>query len=182
MHISLTHTHARTHACMRSRSRARTHAPAHTHKPTDCGHQTPGLQRVCAALQRVVTVLQHIDYFGGHRHNTDQTTTASIAPNNNWLVGGGGGWGCDGRQQVCCGTGMLCGRCTVVGVLQHCMPGVQSACSRTTLRCNMLYCVARCCPVVTCSTQWSCNMLCRVMLNHIAQGYLLQHATNLVYG
>jgi predicted phosphohydrolase len=41
----------------------------------------------------------HIEYFGGHRHNVDQTTTVSIAPNNNWLVGGGGGYGCDGKQQ-----------------------------------------------------------------------------------
>jgi len=41
----------------------------------------------------------HIEYFGGHRHNVDQTSTASIAPNNNWLSGGGGGWGCDGSQQ-----------------------------------------------------------------------------------
>jgi len=38
----------------------------------------------------------HIEYFGGHRHNVDQRSTTSIAPNNNWLVGGGGGWGCEG--------------------------------------------------------------------------------------
>jgi len=41
----------------------------------------------------------NIDYFGGHRHNTDQSSTSSIAPNNNWLVGGCGGWGCDGGNQ-----------------------------------------------------------------------------------
>lgn len=42
---------------------------------------------------------RHVEYFGGHRHNVDQTSTASIAPNNNWLVGGGGGWSCDGGSQ-----------------------------------------------------------------------------------
>ena len=40
-----------------------------------------------------------VEYFGGHRHNVDQSSTASTAPNDNWLVGGGGGWGCDGGQQ-----------------------------------------------------------------------------------
>lgn len=38
----------------------------------------------------------HVEYFGGHRHNVDQRSTTSTAPNNNWLVGGGGGWGCEG--------------------------------------------------------------------------------------
>jgi len=38
-------------------------------------------------------------YFGGHRHNVDNSTTASILPNVNWLVGGGGGWSCDGSDQ-----------------------------------------------------------------------------------
>mmetsp|Transcript_110986 Transcript_110986/g.220747 ORF Transcript_110986/g.220747 Transcript_110986/m.220747 type:complete len:387 (-) Transcript_110986:40-1200(-) len=41
----------------------------------------------------------HIEYFGGHRHNVDQTTTIPIFPNNNWVVGGGGGFGCDGPNQ-----------------------------------------------------------------------------------
>lgn len=36
-----------------------------------------------------------IEYFGGHRHNTDDTSTTSTWPNHNWLVGGGGGWGCE---------------------------------------------------------------------------------------
>lgn len=40
-----------------------------------------------------------ISYFGGHRHNTDQSSTASISPNNNWVVGGCGGWSCDGGSQ-----------------------------------------------------------------------------------
>merc|ERR1719327_1315681 len=30
---------------------------------------------------------RHIEYFGGHRHNVDQDSCASIAPNNQWLVG-----------------------------------------------------------------------------------------------
>jgi hypothetical protein len=42
---------------------------------------------------------RHIEYFGGHRHNVDQDSCESIAPNNRWLVGGGGGWGTDGDQQ-----------------------------------------------------------------------------------
>lgn len=40
-----------------------------------------------------------IVYFGGHRHNTDQSSTADIGGNTNWLVGGGGGYSCDGGQQ-----------------------------------------------------------------------------------
>jgi hypothetical protein len=42
---------------------------------------------------------RHVEYFGGHRHNIDQDSTTSIAPNSNWLVGGGGGWSCDGPAQ-----------------------------------------------------------------------------------
>lgn len=39
----------------------------------------------------------NVYYFGGHRHNVDQSSKqSSISPNTNWLVGGGGGWGCDG--------------------------------------------------------------------------------------
>eukprot|EP00930_Biecheleria_cincta_P018320 TRINITY_DN14312_c0_g1_i1.p1 TRINITY_DN14312_c0_g1~~TRINITY_DN14312_c0_g1_i1.p1 ORF type:complete len:430 (+),score=72.45 TRINITY_DN14312_c0_g1_i1:56-1345(+) len=43
--------------------------------------------------------LHHVEYFAGHRHSTDQTSTISTAPNNNWLVGGGGGWSCDSPNQ-----------------------------------------------------------------------------------
>mmetsp|Transcript_71737 Transcript_71737/g.126633 ORF Transcript_71737/g.126633 Transcript_71737/m.126633 type:complete len:418 (+) Transcript_71737:71-1324(+) len=41
----------------------------------------------------------HIEYFGGHRHSTDDSSVASTWPNHNWLVGGGGGWSCDSPQQ-----------------------------------------------------------------------------------
>lgn len=41
----------------------------------------------------------HVEYFGGHRHNVDQTSTISTYPNNNWLAGGGGGTSCDGDHQ-----------------------------------------------------------------------------------
>jgi len=40
-----------------------------------------------------------IIFFGGHRHNVDNTTTWGTAPNRNWVVGGGGGWSCDGPSQ-----------------------------------------------------------------------------------
>jgi hypothetical protein len=42
---------------------------------------------------------RHVEFYGGHRHNVDQHSTTSIAPNNNWVVGGGGGWSCDGGSQ-----------------------------------------------------------------------------------
>lgn len=41
---------------------------------------------------------RRIAYFGGHRHNTDQHSTAKTGPHD-WLVGGGGGWSCDGMEQ-----------------------------------------------------------------------------------
>jgi len=41
----------------------------------------------------------HVEFFGGHRHNVDQDSVASISPNSAWLSGGGGGWSCDGNQQ-----------------------------------------------------------------------------------
>eukprot|EP00933_Yihiella_yeosuensis_P035873 TRINITY_DN2950_c2_g1_i3.p1 TRINITY_DN2950_c2_g1~~TRINITY_DN2950_c2_g1_i3.p1 ORF type:complete len:364 (+),score=39.88 TRINITY_DN2950_c2_g1_i3:52-1143(+) len=50
-------------------------------------------------LGRLSKNSRQVEYFGGHRHNVDQSSTTSIAPNNNWLVGGGGGWGTDGEQQ-----------------------------------------------------------------------------------
>lgn len=40
-----------------------------------------------------------IVYFGGHCHNVDQRTVASISPHTSWLSGGGGGWSTDGEQQ-----------------------------------------------------------------------------------
>jgi len=65
-----------------------------SHYPTDYfARKRTG---VLAALK---DTRKKITYFGGHRHNTDQHSTASIAPNQNWLVGGGGGWSCDGGRQ-----------------------------------------------------------------------------------
>ncbi|CAK9004838.1 unnamed protein product, partial [Durusdinium trenchii] len=40
-----------------------------------------------------------IVYFGGHRHNVDQSSTYSISPHTSWLSGGGAGWGVDGQEQ-----------------------------------------------------------------------------------
>jgi len=52
-------------------------------------------------LPELSNASRHIEYFGGHRHNTDQSSTTSTAPNSNWLVGGGGGWGTEsyGKEQ-----------------------------------------------------------------------------------
>lgn len=58
---------------------------------------SPGLRSFIPALSNASR--GHIEYFGGHRHNVDQTSTASTAPQSNWLVGGGGGWGTDGKDQ-----------------------------------------------------------------------------------
>lgn len=57
-----------------------------SHYPTDYFIGVPGF------LERLRNSSQHIEFFGGHRHNVDQSSTVSIAPNNNWLTGGGGGW------------------------------------------------------------------------------------------
>jgi hypothetical protein len=65
-----------------------------SHYPTDYFSAAPDFM---AGLRN--SSKHHIEYFGGHRHNVDQTSTASTAPNNNWLVGGGGGSNCDGEQQ-----------------------------------------------------------------------------------
>jgi len=62
-----------------------------SHYPTDFIQWRPD---VLSALSN--NSQHHIEYFGGHRHGVDQTSTVSTAPNNNWVVGGGGGWGCDG--------------------------------------------------------------------------------------
>lgn len=65
-----------------------------SHYPTDYLSSEPAF---IASLRN--NSRHDIIYFGGHRHNTDQTSTLSIHPNQNWLVGGGGGWGCDGPRQ-----------------------------------------------------------------------------------
>merc|ERR1712151_724337 len=66
-----------------------------SHYPTDYFAGAPDFAR------RLRSTTHHIEYFAGHRHNVDQGSTMSIAPNNNWLVGGGGGWGCEdyGKEQ-----------------------------------------------------------------------------------
>jgi hypothetical protein len=65
-----------------------------SHYPTDYFWEK---EEFLAALRN--NSQRHIEFFGGHRHNVDNTSTISIEPNSNWLVGGGGGWGCDGDQQ-----------------------------------------------------------------------------------
>merc|ERR1711920_402572 len=72
-----------------TKSRAR-NLVVFSHYPTDYLKFAPGL---LAELRS--SFGHHVEYFGGHRHNVDQVSTESIAPNNNWLVGGGGGWGCE---------------------------------------------------------------------------------------
>jgi len=65
-----------------------------SHYPTDYFSSAPDF------MNQLKDNSKHdVFYFGGHRHNTDQFSTASIAPNVNWLVGGGGGWSCDGQEQ-----------------------------------------------------------------------------------
>jgi hypothetical protein len=65
-----------------------------SHYPTDYFRTKPGF------LAGLRDVSKHkIFYIGGHRHNTDNTSTTPTDPNTNWLVGGGGGWSCDGPQQ-----------------------------------------------------------------------------------
>jgi len=64
-----------------------------SHYPTDYLLSVPHF------LEALKDGSKHIEYFGGHRHNVDQTTTIPISPNNNWVVGGGGGFGCDGANQ-----------------------------------------------------------------------------------
>eukprot|EP00930_Biecheleria_cincta_P045065 TRINITY_DN31059_c0_g1_i1.p1 TRINITY_DN31059_c0_g1~~TRINITY_DN31059_c0_g1_i1.p1 ORF type:complete len:705 (-),score=81.47 TRINITY_DN31059_c0_g1_i1:25-2022(-) len=63
-----------------------------SHYPSDFFWRDP------AFLNRLRSTQRDMAYFGGHRHNTDQITTARTGPHD-WLVGGGGGWSCDGMQQ-----------------------------------------------------------------------------------
>ncbi|CAE8678773.1 unnamed protein product [Polarella glacialis] len=65
-----------------------------SHYPTDYFFSQPDFIKGLSDNSK-----HNITYFGGHRHNTDQTSTISTAPNTNWVVGGGGGWSCDGREQ-----------------------------------------------------------------------------------
>lgn len=65
---------------------------AFSHYPSDFFWGNPGFLNQLRSQERDMA------YFGGHRHNTDQRTTAKTGPHD-WLVGGGGGWGCDGMEQ-----------------------------------------------------------------------------------
>jgi hypothetical protein len=65
-----------------------------SHYPTDYFTTRPEF------LKALSNAEQHkILFFGGHRHNVDNTSTWGTFPNHNWLVGGGGGWSCDGPNQ-----------------------------------------------------------------------------------
>jgi len=70
-----------------------------SHYPTDYFKRSPEFLNELKSTKRNDGGVRHVEYFGGHRHNVDQTSTVSIAPNSNWLVGGGGGWSCDGEEQ-----------------------------------------------------------------------------------
>lgn len=65
-----------------------------SHYPTDYFQSVPDFLKNLSIADS-----HNITYFGGHRHNTDQTSTWQTTPNTNWLVGGGGGWSCDGKEQ-----------------------------------------------------------------------------------
>jgi len=64
-----------------------------SHYPTDYLQYRPDFLRALRDNSK-----HHIEYFGGHRHGVDQTSTVSTWPNSNWVVGGGGGYGCDGAM------------------------------------------------------------------------------------
>eukprot|EP00440_Ansanella_granifera_P007981 gb/GFBE01008636.1/.p1 GENE.gb/GFBE01008636.1/~~gb/GFBE01008636.1/.p1 ORF type:complete len:207 (+),score=25.71 gb/GFBE01008636.1/:1-621(+) len=71
-----------------------------SHYPTDYLWGLPTMLGNLSNGTRPEGLDRQVNYFAGHRHNVDQNSTTSIAPNgNSWLVGGGGGWGCDGEEQ-----------------------------------------------------------------------------------
>ena len=80
-----------------------------SHYPTDYLWPVPHF------LEALKDPAKHIEYFGGHRHNVDQNSTISIAPNNNWLVGGGGGWGCDVLKGIPTQQGFVVGEIDALG-------------------------------------------------------------------
>lgn len=69
-----------------------------SHYPTDYFWNS-GMTDMLALLRDKSKPDRHIEYFGGHRHSTDNTSTIPTWPNHNWLVGGGGGWSCDSAEQ-----------------------------------------------------------------------------------
>jgi len=81
-----------------------------SHYPTDYLWSNPGLLASLSDASK-----HHIEYFGGHRHNVDQNSTISIAPNNNWLVGGGGGWSCDVLKGIPQQQGFVVGEIDALG-------------------------------------------------------------------
>jgi len=74
----------------RQRNSSATNLLVFSHYPTDYFSTRPEFVKALSDNSS-----HHIEYFGGHRHNVDQTSTVSIYPNNNWLSGGGGGWHCE---------------------------------------------------------------------------------------
>jgi len=81
-----------------------------SHYPTDYFADAPSF------LDALKTDKKKVHYFGGHRHNTDNTSTFDISPNVNWLVGGGGGWSCDPNGDWAgCKQGFMVGRIDMDG-------------------------------------------------------------------
>jgi hypothetical protein len=71
-----------------------------SHYPTDYFWDTSSGDSSSDFLARLSDASKyHVEFFGGHRHNVDQSSVASISPNSAWLTGGGGGWSCDGSEQ-----------------------------------------------------------------------------------
>lgn len=71
-----------------------------SHYPTDYFWDTKSADSSSDFLAHLSDASKfHVEFFGGHRHNVDQNTVASISPNSAWLSGGGGGWSCDGSEQ-----------------------------------------------------------------------------------
>uniref|UniRef100_A0A7S3SG18 Calcineurin-like phosphoesterase domain-containing protein n=1 Tax=Strombidinopsis acuminata TaxID=141414 RepID=A0A7S3SG18_9SPIT len=60
-----------------------------SHYPTDYFWSVP-------AFIDGLSASRSITYYGGHRHNVDNTSTLKTGQNPNWLAGGGGGWSCEG--------------------------------------------------------------------------------------
>lgn len=66
-----------------------------SHYPTDYFGGNPDF------INDLRTNAVNVQYFGGHRHTTDNGPNQShdLSPNQGWCVGGGGGWSCDSPFQ-----------------------------------------------------------------------------------